>query len=261
MRVAAIVLFGVLAISAQAPQTGVRLTATTQNVSGAGEAIKIAISNWSTEAQKDEMIAAWTLSAPTTQGRGGRGGGGGGQRGAAAGRGARGGRGAAAPATDAPTPNVPPDPDAVDPDNPAPPAARGGGRGGAAAQTATPEASLAAALKKAPTVGTLWTSETVGYSIKYAYRQKQPDGTERIILATDRRVGVWSSLWKPTATVPATDYSFSIIEVHLNAAGDGEGRGVVAGKVSVDSQNKTIALDNYNSLPIVLKSVKRQSGN
>jgi hypothetical protein len=255
MRVLAVVLFAAIAIGAQSPQTGVRFTATTQNVSGAGETIKIALTDWSTDAQKDEMIAAWTLTASATQGRGGRGGAG---RGAAAGRGggggARGARGAATPATD-----IPPDPDAVDPDTPAPPAGRGGGRGaGTAAPAVTPEASLAAALKRATTLGTLWTSETVGYSIKYAYRDKQQDGGERVILATDRRVGAWSALWKPSGTVSATDYAFSVIELHLNAAGDGEGRGVVVGKIAVDVPNKTIALEGYNALPIILKGVKRK---
>ena len=58
-HVLAVGLFGAIAIGAQAPPASVRLTATTQNVSGAGEAIKINISNWSTDMQKDELIAAW----------------------------------------------------------------------------------------------------------------------------------------------------------------------------------------------------------
>lgn len=110
-------------------------------------------------------------------------------------------------------------------------------------------------------MGILWTSENVGYSIKYAYRLAQTDGSERIILATDRRVGTWSNLWKPAAAVTASDYAFSIIELRVNSKGEGEGRGVVAGKVTVDSQGKTIALDGYTTLPVILKGVKRQSGN
>src|SRR6185295_8016721 len=126
----------------------VRFNATTLNVSGAGESIKINISSWSTDAQKEEMIAAWTLAntkpaeGAAAEGRGGRGGRGGGARG-------RGGRGAA-PAAD-----VPPDPDAVDGDNPAFRFGRGGARGAGEAAANTPEASLAAALKKAPTIGVI----------------------------------------------------------------------------------------------------------
>ena len=71
-HVLAVGLFGAIAIGAQAPPASVRLTATTQNVSGAGEAIKITISNWSTDMQKDEMIAAWTRTnvsaAPAARG-------------------------------------------------------------------------------------------------------------------------------------------------------------------------------------------------
>jgi hypothetical protein len=240
-------------------ESGVRFTATSTNVSGAGEAIRISLTDWSPDSRRDEFVAAWTLTAPATQGRGGRGGGGagrgagGGARGGA-GRGARGGDAAATPVA---VPDLPTDPDVVDPDNPAPARGRGGARGGGAA-TQTPEASLAAAIKKAPTVGILWTSENVGYSIKYAYRLPQPDGGERIILATDRRVGMWSNLWKPAASVTPTDYTFSIIELRVNPRGEGEGRGVLAGKVVVDNATKTIALDDYAALPVILKAVKRQ---
>ena len=259
-QVLAVGLFGAIAIGAQAPPAPIRLTATTQNVSGAGEAIKITISSWSTDTQKDEMIAAWTrtnaAAAPAAEGRGTRGG-----RGAGGGRGGRGGRGApeAAAGADAPAPDIPPDPDAVDPDSPAFRFGRGGARGGGGdAPAATPEAGLAAALKKAPSLGTLWTSETVGYSVKFAYRETLQGGGERITLLTERRVGTWSNLWTPTVNAPAMDYPFSIIEFRLNAAGAGEGRGAVVGKVAIDSQAKTIALDSYNTLPVIFKGVKRQ---
>ena len=104
----------------------------------------------------------------------------------------------------------------------------------------------------------MWTSETVGYSVKFAYREPLQGGGERITLLTERRVGAWSNLWKPTVDAPAMDYPFSIIEFRLNAAGAGEGRGAVVGKVAVDGQAKTIALDSYNTLPVIFKGVKRQ---
>jgi hypothetical protein len=261
-------------------ESGTHFTATSASVSGAGEAIKITVNDWSSDSIRDGFVAAWTLTASATAppGRGGRGGGsgagngGGGGAGRGAGRGARGGADvtanapapASTPAPQAVAPALPADPDQVDSPAPAQRGGRGGRGGGSAgggAATQTPESSLAAAIQKAPTAGILWTSENVGYSIKYAYRLSQPDGGERIILATDRRVGKWSNLWQPAATVTPTDYSFSIIELRLNSRGEGEGRGVVTGKVAVDSAAKTIALDNYAALPVILKSVKRQSGN
>src|SRR5437867_2525241 len=128
----AVVLFGAFAISAQAPAAAVRLTGTTQNVSGAGEAIKIDISNWSPDAQREEMIAAWMLTTATpaaAEGRGGRGRGGAAGRGAGGARGGRGRGGTPAADAGAAGADVAPDPDAVDPDNPAFRFGRGGARG------------------------------------------------------------------------------------------------------------------------------------
>jgi hypothetical protein len=253
MRSLILILFGAVSLQAQ---SGVRFTATSAAVAGAGESIKINLTEWSPDTRRDEFVAAWTLTAAGPQGRGGRGAGGGTGRGGA-GRGARGG---ATPTPAADVPALPVDPDAVNADAPAPARGRGGARGGGGgggATAQTPEASLGAALKKASTVGILWTSETVGYSIKYAYRLPQQDGGERIILATDRRVGAWSNLWQLSGEVAPSEYSFSVIELRVNSKGEGEGRGVVTGKIYIDSAAKTIALDSYATLPVILKSVKR----
>src|SRR4029434_1114196 len=89
---------GIIAVSiiafGQAPTpTGpiMRFTAPTANVSGAGDTVKIDLLKWSTDADRDQFVAAWNLTAPTTAARGGaaggargeaaRGGGGGGARG------------------------------------------------------------------------------------------------------------------------------------------------------------------------------------
>src|SRR5262245_5585999 len=126
----------VFAAGAIHAQSGASFTATSTNVSGAGEVIRINITEWSPDSKRDEFIAAWTLTAAPTAARGGRGGGGGGAgrggagarggagggagAGGAAGRGARGGgiaggAGGAATAdttaTAATPPDLPPDPD------------------------------------------------------------------------------------------------------------------------------------------------------
>ncbi len=239
--------------TAQDPNA-IRFTATTANVSGAGETIKINLSAWSTDADRDEIVNAWTLkpppSQPVTEARGGRGAAAGG----AGGRGGRGGRGGDAD---------PVDPAAVDPDNPAFRFGRGGarGRGGANSDDppATPQSSLTAALKKKRTVGMLWTSQIVGYSIKFAYRIPQPDGGERVILATDRRVGAWSNQWRPVGPTDVADYGFSIIELRLNSKGEGEGKISMNGKIAVDTAAKTLALDGYGAAPVIFKGVKRKN--
>ena len=205
-------------VTAQTPATGpiLRLNATTENVSGAPDPIRIDLLRWSTDAERDQLLSAWTSPvapgpAPTAGARGGDG-----ARG-------RGGRGAAA----------------------------------ADAAPATPQGSLAAALGKVPTVGYVWSSETAGYSLHYAARLAQPDGGERILLITDRRLGAWNNLWKPSGAATPTDYEFSLIELHLNSKGEGEGKASLTGKVTADNAARAIVLENYAALPVILKGVKR----
>ena len=123
----------------------------------------------------------------------------------------------------------------------------------------TPEVALATALGVAPTVGHLWSSEVAGYSIRSAVRIPEQGGGERIVLLTDRRLGAWNDGWKPVGSDAATTYDFSVIELHFNAKGEGEGKISLTGKVAADAAAKTVALENYSALPVVLKGVKRRS--
>jgi hypothetical protein len=79
-----------------------------------------------------------------------------------------------------------------------------------------------------------------------------------VILATDRRVGAWSNLWKLPESAKVNDYPFSFIELRLNPKGEGEGKISLTGAIAVDGTAKTIALEGYNTLPVMLKGVKRQ---
>jgi hypothetical protein len=239
----------VIPATAQTPPAPVaRLAAETTNLKGGPDSIRIDVLAWSTDAARAQLLDAWNLIAPTRGGGGGRGAGGPGAAGtgappagppAGAGRGGRGGgRGGGPPAE-----------------------GRGGGGGGApAAAPRTPEAGLAAALQSAEGVGYLWTTESTGYSLRYAYRITQPDGSERIILATDRRLGDRDDSWKPVAG-EATNYAFSIIELRLNSRREGEGKASITGKVAIDSPAQTIALQDYASLPVTLKNVKPRTAN
>ena len=208
-----------------------RYTAVADNVNNAGENVRIDILAWSSDANRDQMVAAWNLSPAPARGAAR----GGGARGApGGGPAAAGGRGAA-PAR--------------------------GGRGDTPGQVpaaSTPAASLVSALNAADTAGILWTSENLGYAIRYAYRIPQPGGGERVLLATERRLGGWNELWRPAS--PPTDYAFTLIELRVNAAGHGEGKATLTGKVAVDPEVKTIALENYAGAPVVFKNVARQGG-
>jgi hypothetical protein len=96
-----------------------------------------------------------------------------------------------------------------------------------------------------------------GYSIKYAYHASLPDGGERIVLATDRRLGAYAAAWRPVADTPLTDYEFTLIEIRLDARGSGEGKTSLTTKVIVDSDAKTVALEDYAATPAILQNVRR----
>ena len=203
-----------------------RFTGTTENVAAPGQAVRIELASWSTDADRDQLVNAW---------------------------------------------NAPPAPAVTSAPAAAPPAdgargGRGGNRGGGgnrgeepAPAPIIPGATLGEALRRLPTVGIIWTSESAGYSIRYAYRTAQPDGGERIILATDRRLGAWNAVLKPAGNVAASEYPFSVIELRLNASGAGEGKASITGPLAVDANSKSIALENYASQPMILKGVRRQN--
>jgi hypothetical protein len=126
-----------------------------------------------------------------------------------------------------------------------------------AEQKITPEDLLIAAMKETPAVGYVWSSgEISGYMVRYAVKLPDPKGGERIILVTDKRLGRWNYFWKPAVGDPS-NYRFSVIELHLDAKGDGEGKASLTGKVHLDNTGKILMLDDYNGSPVIFRGVQK----
>src|SRR5579872_6093565 len=247
----------VVLLAADAPQPGsgpmLSFSATTANVMGAPDSIRIDLFRWSTDSERNQLMSAWNNPASVRDGgRGGRGGAPG--RGAAAGRGARAGGGGRGGLSDA-------DASAKGNASDDAPAVRNRASASEGTPPPTPESALAAAVKQNTSVGYLWSSEVAGYGIRYAGRVMEPDGTERVILITDRRLGKTNDLWTPVSGTPVAR-DFSVIELRINSKGEGEGKIALTGKVAPDSEAKITAPENYGALPVVLKNVKqRNTGN
>ena len=139
-------------------------------------------------------------------------------------------------------------------------AGKGPGPGGGAAATQSPEAALAHALQEADTVGYLWSSEMAGYALRYAGRIENADGSQRIILITQRKLGTVNQVWRPTVDGASNSYEFSVIELRLNAKGEGEGKVSLTGKVAEDAAARIVAIENYNALPVVFREVRKAAG-
>src|SRR5438093_4869981 len=235
-------LFLLISVFAQKPVAETdpfTLTAKSANVAQPGAPVKVVVFRWSSEEERNRIVlpldpaaqaAAQAAAAAEGRGRGGRG--------------TRGQAGAAE----------------LDPNDPAlaEVIARGRGargRGEAAAKPPDPIAEFTAALAKAPTVGYIWTDEVVGYSIKYARRIPLPNGGERIVLATDRRLGAGTPAWTSAAGIP-TDFEFTVIEIHMDSKGLGEAKASLTTKVVLDNEIKTLALDGYAAAPAIFQNVK-----
>jgi hypothetical protein len=211
------------AVWAQAPETPeVTFTAVSANVAEPGQSVRIRIFQWSDDRARRPLIAAMDPLPPPARGDAAAAGGG---RAAAGGRAA--GRGAR-------------------------------GRGAAAAPL-TPAQALAGAIRRAPSIGYIWTQDVTGYSIKFAHRAPLPDGGERIVLAVDRRLGTHTAAWQPVTTDPATDYPFTVVEIRLGSNGVGEARTSLTTNVVVDKQADTLALENYSAAPVILREVRKAS--
>src|SRR5262249_6717957 len=83
-------------------------------------------------------------------------------------------------------------------------------------------------LQSLPRVGFIRTPNSIGYDLHYARRSEMPEGGERIIIATDRRISFWEAANRPRSI----DYPFTLIELHIRPNGEGEGKMSLATKIT-----------------------------
>ena len=99
---------------------------------------------------------------------------------------------------------------------------------------------------------------SVQYVLRYASRMTRPDGTEDIVLATDRPMWIW---WDGASKPPAAaDHAYTVIQLRLDKSGTGEGKLSFAEAVTADTTAKTIVLADYAARPAVLTNVRRATG-
>jgi hypothetical protein len=92
----------------------------------------------------------------------------------------------------------------------------------------------------------------LGWDIRYAWTRPDPEGGHRIVVALDRYMSFWEIRNQPRTV----DYPFTLIEIHMNKDGKGEGRMAYATKITFDKEKKTIELENYSTEPVRLNEIK-----
>jgi hypothetical protein len=110
---------------------------------------------------------------------------------------------------------------------------------------------LDALMKIRPPVGYVRRSGSVGWDMYYARNHVMPDGSRRVVCATNRPV----NFREAANNTRSMQYQFTVIEMHLGANGEGEGKIVPAAKVTWDHEAKRLEIENYNALPVDLTKV------
>lgn len=110
------------------------------------------------------------------------------------------------------------------------------------------------ALQEMPRMGYIRTPGSIGWDIRFARHEVAPDGGERIMLVTDRRM----SFRELANHHRSVDYPFTVIELRLQKNGEGEGNVSVATRIIADRDSKVVTLENYDIQPVMLTRVTRE---
>ena len=108
-----------------------------------------------------------------------------------------------------------------------------------------------ALMKIRPPVGYMRAPNSLGYDLYYARDHPDPDGSRRVVIATNRYV----NFREAAANTRSMKYQLTLIEIHLDKDGKGEGKMVPAAMVSWDKEKKKIEIENYQTFPVDLLSV------
>ena len=112
---------------------------------------------------------------------------------------------------------------------------------------------LLRALQKTPRVGHIRTPGSLAWDLHYARMNPLPDGSKRIVFATDRPMNFYE-LWNRPRSV---DYQYLLGQIQLGADNqEGKGTFVPAARVFYNKDGKTIEIENYASQPVRLIDVK-----
>jgi len=110
-------------------------------------------------------------------------------------------------------------------------------------------------LERTPRIGFLRVGTGLGTDVHFAQQVPQPGGGQLVIAICDRRLSEWET-WDLS---PSAQYPFAVVELRLDARGEGTGTFWPAARVSYwDLPSQTVIIDNYTQEPVDLKGVRRQ---
>jgi hypothetical protein len=122
----------------------------------------------------------------------------------------------------------------------------------AALKEGGPDALLKALQKIKEPAGSIQTPGSVGYPLRFARQVPTGDGGRRILLGTDRPISYFEATSRPVTS----DYPFMVVDLRLDAKGEGQGRLLPIARVTANDDH-VVDVENYTSEPVRLNSVRK----
>ena len=110
-------------------------------------------------------------------------------------------------------------------------------------------------LGKMDPVGRVQVRGRLSYDLRYAREVTSEDGQRLLILATDRPIQ-FQELRNRTQS---RDYDITVVELLLDADGNGSGTAMPAVQVELDPETGDVTLVNLNTSPLQLSNVRKTS--
>lgn len=102
-------------------------------------------------------------------------------------------------------------------------------------------------------VGSVRTPGNLRWALRYAEQARTEDGGREIFLATDRPMSFSEIAQQPRTT----RYPFTVIQLDVNAQGEGQGELLQAVRVRATDDGRIVTLENYTVSPVSLTQVKQ----
>ena len=107
-------------------------------------------------------------------------------------------------------------------------------------------------LLKRPRLGYIRLPNTLGHDIHYAVQQPLPDGGRRVIVVTDRPIGMAEA----RNNSRSMDYPFTMVEFRFSTAGVGEGRMSTGTQIVKSKDGTHLELETWQNTPVRFTDVK-----
>lgn len=103
-----------------------------------------------------------------------------------------------------------------------------------------------------PRTGYIKLPNSLGWDLRYARDNVQPDGTRQIVIATDKPV----SFAAAARGSESNDYPFTLLEMRMGANNKGEGR--MLARSAITTKDGRLQLENYGNEPIKLSEITQE---